>query len=223
MNENKNPAQIMNEKLCNIQAELKAPKSKTNEFAKYKYRSCEDILEAVKPHLRKYGCVLTLNDELVEMAGRVYIKATAKISDGIATIETHAFAREPEDKKGSDQAQVTGASSSYARKYALSGLLCIDDNKDPDTNEWQEEKTAREQQRPKKDSHADYWSAQQPETITPPVGPICTECGRPITAHEKWTAETIADWSKKNTGSQKCWDCISTKYSRKKEENTNAQ
>lgn len=226
--ENKTPAQALYEKLCSIQVELNAPKSKTNTFGKYNYRSAEDILEAVKPHLKKNGVVLTITDDLVEMAGRVYIKATAKLSDGIAVIETQAFAREPEDKKGSDQAQVTGASSSYARKYALSGLFCIDDNKDPDTNEWREEKNAKAQknQQGPKDTHEQYWNEQQSVIEPPPPParsiPTCTDCGRPITAHGKWKVETIAKWSQDKLGSVKCWDCISKYAKNKEEENTNA-
>ena len=212
--ENKTPAQSLTDKLCNIQAELNAPKSKTNTFGKYKYRSCEDILEALKPHLKKNGVILTITDDLVEMAGRVYIKATAKISDGIAIIETHACAREPEDKKGSDQAQVTGASSSYARKYALSGLFCIDDNKDPDTNEWQEEKSAKAQGAA--DTHEKYWNEPTPAPAAPSI-PTCTDCGKPVTAHGKWKVQTIASWSQEKLGSVKCWDCIS-KYAKNTEE-----
>lgn len=216
--ENKTLGQSITEKLCNIQAELNVPKSKTNTFGKYNYRSAEDILEGVKPHLKKNGVVLTITDDLVEMAGRVYIKATAKLSDGIAIIETQAFAREPEDKKGSDQAQVTGASSSYARKYALCGLFCIDDNKDPDTNEWQEEKNARagKNQQKKEDSHAAYWNEPEPAPDAPSI-PTCTDCGRPITGHGKWKPETITQWSLKNIGKELCWDCIS-KYAKNTEE-----
>lgn len=216
--ENKTPAQSLTDKLCDIQAELNAPKSKTNTFGKYKYRSCEDILEAVKPHLKRNGVVLTITDDLVEMAGRIYVKATAKISDGITTIETQAFAREPEDKKGSDQAQVTGASSSYARKYALCGLFCIDDNKDPDTNEWQEEKNARtEENQPKA-----YWNEPTPAPAAPRI-PTCTDCGKPVTAHGKWKVQTIANWSQEKLGSVKCWDCISKYAKNTEEEEKNAQ
>lgn len=216
--ENKTPAQSLTDKLCDIQAELNAPKSKTNTFGKYKYRSCEDILEAVKPHLKRNGVVLTITDDLVEMAGRIYVKATAKISDGITTIETQAFAREPEDKKGSDQAQVTGASSSYARKYALCGLFCIDDNKDPDTNEWQEEKNARtEENQPKA-----YWNEPTPAPAAPSI-PTCTDCGKPVTAHGKWKVQTIANWSQEKLGSVKCWDCISKYAKNTEEEEKNAQ
>jgi hypothetical protein len=113
--------------LAAIQAALRAPKGQTNTFGKYKYRSCEDILEAVKPLLN--GRALTLSDEIVEVGGRVYVKATAQF-EGISVT---AFAREQEMKKGMDEAQITGAASSYARKYALNGLFLIDDNKDADT------------------------------------------------------------------------------------------
>ena len=121
--------------LAAIQAELKAPKSQFNKFGGYKYRKAEDILEAVKPLLKKYGCNLTCTDDLLLIGDRYYIKATATlicIEDGSA-FSTTAFAREEEEKKGMDGSQVTGASSSYARKYALNGLLCIDDTADSDT------------------------------------------------------------------------------------------
>ncbi len=117
-----------------IQSELKAPKGQTNKFGGYSYRSAEDILEAVKPLLNKYNCFLTVSDEIVEVGGRVYVKATATVheshSDPIAS--TTAFAREAEVKKGMDDAQITGSASSYARKYALNGLFAIDDTKDAD-------------------------------------------------------------------------------------------
>lgn len=122
-------------KLNAIQSALKAPKSQYNEFGKYKYRKAEDILESVKPLLAKNGCTLTCTDELVLIGDRYYIKATATITaieDG-SSVSTTAFAREEEEKKGMDGSQVTGASSSYARKYALNGLLCIDDTADSDT------------------------------------------------------------------------------------------
>lgn len=122
--------------LIEIQKELKAPKGQYNSFGKYKYRSAEDILEAVKPLLHKYGCQLTLSDEIVLIGDRYYVKATATITDGAEVITTNAYAREDLDKKGMDQAQVTGSVSSYARKYCLSGLLLIDDQKDPDTDEY---------------------------------------------------------------------------------------
>lgn len=123
----------IHEKLVAIQSELKAPKSQTNTFGKYKYRSCEDILEAVKPLLKEQNLVLTISDEIVEVGGRVYVKATAKLSEMDMHILVTAFARESLDKKGMDDAQITGSASSYARKYALNGLFLIDDTKDADT------------------------------------------------------------------------------------------
>ena len=121
--------------LLNIQSELKAPKNQFNQFGKYYYRNCEDILEAVKPLLKKEGCTLYIQDEIVKIDDRYYVKAKVtlvNIESG-ETISTTAYAREEESKKGMDSSQVTGASSSYARKYALNGLFCIDDTKDSDT------------------------------------------------------------------------------------------
>ena len=123
----------MNEKLIKIQTELKAPKNQKNNFGGYNYRSCEDIFEAVKPLLKENGLTLRLTDELVNIGERYYIKATAILSDGTDTIENIAYAREEETKKGMDGSQITGASSSYARKYALNGLFLIDDVKDSDS------------------------------------------------------------------------------------------
>ena len=122
-------------KLKEIQQNLKAPKGRTNTFGKYKYRSCEDILEAVKPLLG--DCTLTLSDELVVVGERYYVKATATLIVGEEVYQTTAFARESEEKKGMDDSQITGTASSYARKYALNGLFLIDDNKDADTDEFQ--------------------------------------------------------------------------------------
>ena len=123
------------EALINIQSELKANKSQYNSFGKYYYRSCEDILEALKPLLKKYNATLYISDDVVEVGGRVYVKATATIHDGKEYISVSAFAREPESRKGMDDAQVTGATSSYARKYCLNGLFAIDDAKDADADE----------------------------------------------------------------------------------------
>lgn len=120
------------EKMGAVQAALKAPKGQENKFGGYRYRSCEDIMEAVKPLLKEQGLVLTVSDEMVTVGERYYVKATAAITDGEAEKEVTAYAREPEGRKGMDEAQVTGSSSSYARKYALNGLFCIDDTKDPD-------------------------------------------------------------------------------------------
>lgn len=120
------------EKLNLIQTKLKAPKGQYNSFGKYHYRSCEDVLEGVKPLLEETKTILTISDELVNIGDRYYIKATASLFDGEDSIEVTGFAREEESKKGMDGSQVTGASSSYARKYALNGLFAIDDTKDSD-------------------------------------------------------------------------------------------
>ena len=122
------------QKLQGIQSSLKAPKGQTNKFGGYRYRSAEDILEALKPLLGEWGCSLGIQDEMVEGGGRVYVKASANIidNDSESVLSTTAFAREAEVKKGMDDAQITGSASSYARKYALNGLFAIDDTKDPD-------------------------------------------------------------------------------------------
>ena len=127
--------------LVKIQAELKAPKNQTNSFGKYKYRSAEDIVEAVKPILNKYGTALVISDEVVQVGDRIYIKATATLLDGTDdSISVSGWAREEEVKKGMDAAQITGSTSSYARKYALNGLFAIDDTKDADaTNDYKDE------------------------------------------------------------------------------------
>lgn len=122
------------EKLNKIQTELKAPKGQMNKFGGYKYRSCEDILESVKPLLDKYKAVLVISDELIQVGERYYIMATATLYDteSEGKVLNQALAREEEVKKGMDSSQITGAASSYARKYALNGLLAIDDTKDSD-------------------------------------------------------------------------------------------
>lgn len=116
--------------LAKIQRELKAPKGQTNKFGGYKYRSAEDILEALKPLLGE--CVLTITDNVMQVGERYYVQATATITNGGTSRSVTGWAREPEDKKGSDASQITGAASSYARKYALNGLFAIDDTKDAD-------------------------------------------------------------------------------------------
>lgn len=122
----------MLEILNKIQCELKAPKTQMNKFGGYAYRSCEDILEAVKPLLQKYEAVLTIGDEIIAVADRIYVKATATLKGKDGEVGVSAYAREPASKKGSDESQITGAASSYARKYALNGLFAIDDAKDAD-------------------------------------------------------------------------------------------
>ncbi len=146
-----------------IQNELKAPKGQRNNFGKYNYRSCEDILEAVKPLCAKHGCLLTITDELLLIGDRFYIKATATV---ITADEENrhvdwehsvsAFAREPESKKGMDVSQITGSASSYARKYALNGLFCIDDTKDADS---MDNSTEAQEQAPQ--------PQEKPKQITP--------------------------------------------------------
>ena len=138
----------LHEKLLAIQTKLKAPKGQYNSFGKYSYRSAEDILEAVKPLNAEHGVLLTITDEIKEVGGRIYVVATATVSDGTDELKVSAFAREPENKKGMDDSQITGATSSYARKYALNGLYAIDDNKDADTDEHnqQQENAPKKQQ-----------------------------------------------------------------------------
>ena len=120
------------EKLAGIQEVLKAPKGQRNDFNHFNFRSCADIVEAVKPHLK--GAILTLSDDVVAVGDRVYVKATATLSIGSESLFTTAFAREAVSKKGMDDSQITGTASSYARKYALNGLFAIDDTKDADSN-----------------------------------------------------------------------------------------
>lgn len=125
------------EKVVTIQTELKAPKGQFNKFGNYKYRSLEDINEALKPLLAREQLQLTVSDELVLIGDRYYVKATATISDSDGNyVEVHGYARESKDKKGMDDSQITGTASSYARKYAMNGLFLIDDTKDADTDEY---------------------------------------------------------------------------------------
>lgn len=174
------------EKLGAIQQALKAPKSEYNDFGKYKYRTAEGILESVKPLLAENKCVLLLKDGIETAEGRVYIKATAQFFDAEAPetyIEVTAFAREEESKKGMDASQVTGAASSYARKYALNGLFCIDDNKDSDfTN-----------QTPK-GGEPDETRSQASDF------PFCQECGARID-------ERVRKYSVGKFGVALCRDC----------------
>lgn len=120
-------------KLAAIQSRLKAPKNQYNSFGKYKYRSCEDILEALKPLANEQGCTITIEDSPIMVGEWHYIQATATLSDGYNSKSVKAYARESETKSGMDSSQITGTASSYARKYALNGLFAIDDTKDADT------------------------------------------------------------------------------------------
>lgn len=186
----------INEKLIQIQAKLKAPKDKTNNFGGYKYRSCESILEAVKPLLKTVGCTLTISDSIAETGGRIYVMARAELSDGESSVITTAFAREPESKKGMDEPQITGTASSYARKYALNGLFAIDDTKDADTDEYQKQ-TAQPKEK------------QQAQT----KALICADCGGEITqvveGGSQFSARAVAEKTRKRFGRCLCWNCAS--------------
>jgi hypothetical protein len=128
----------ISEQLLEIQSNLKVPKGQYNSFGKYNYRSCEDILEAAKPLLLKAGLTLTLDDKVEQVGSHAYIQATATLTNSEKqTISNHGYAREAETKKGMDDSQITGTTSSYARKYALNGLFLIDDTKDADSDEYQ--------------------------------------------------------------------------------------
>ena len=154
-------------KLQKIQGEMKAPKNLYNSFGKYKYRNAEGICEAFKPFGEKYKVALFLTDAVEEIGGRVYIRATANLIDTEATeqpmlVSVTALAREAADKKGMDDAQVTGATSSYARKYALNGLFLLDDTKDPDTEEYQDKEERKEvKQNPEQRAEAAYPSRDE--------------------------------------------------------------
>lgn len=163
----------INEKLVCIAAQLKAPKGQYNSFGKYSYRSCEDILEAVKPILVEYVCSLSLSDSVEVVGERYYIKATATLTDAESgeSCSVSAYAREPEQKKGMDEPQITGTASSYARKYALNGLFCIDDNKDPDSDEYQ--RTTQQRGEPDRRARADE------STI------VCPVCGKEVKPQKK--------------------------------------
>lgn len=143
--------------LIEIQSKLKAPKSQFNKFGNYNYRNQEDILEALKPLLKENGCHLIVSDELVIVGERIYIKATATISKENISISAIGFAREDEQIKGMSTAQITGSTSSYARKYALNGLFCIDDNKDDDNTNThgKDEKQVESKEQPKKEFKQD--------------------------------------------------------------------
>lgn len=179
-------------KLMMIQKELKAPKGQYNSFAKYNYRSCEDILEAVKPLCIKNNATLLLNDAVQEVSGRFYVVATATLIDTESgdSVSANAYAREPQDKKGMDDSQITGMASSYARKYALNGLFCIDDTKDADTDE-----VKRQDQKPVKNGEV-----------------ICESCGIPIKGVTfqgiRYSPYDIADKSIDRYGKRLCWGCM---------------
>lgn len=143
------------ESLSQIQVELKVPKGRKNTFGNYTYRNAEDILETAKPICNKHGCLLTVFDEIVQIGDRFYVKATARLQDFAGeSVFTTAFARESETKKGMDESQITGTASSYARKYALNGLFCIDDAKDADTYQKEQEASKKKLERQEKEKTA---------------------------------------------------------------------
>lgn len=185
-------------RVSNLQMELKAPKGQMNKFGGYRYRSCEDILEAVKPLLHKYGMVLTVSDDLMQFDSRYYICATATLRDTESGefITNSAYAREAETKKGMDESQITGTASSYARKYALNGLFCIDDTKDADTDEY----TAR---------------TQNTASEKKPTGYACAECGTSIEDYfdgkDTIPAAAMAKRSREKYGSVLCVKCARKK------------
>lgn len=190
------------DKLLRIQTQIKAPKNMYNSFGKYKYRNAEGILEAVKPYLAQEGCVLTLSDEIELIGGYVYVRATAKITDCTdgQSVAVCASARESQDKKGMDDSQMTGTASSYARKYALNGLLLLDDTKDADTDEYTQERKAR----------------RSPGEKSPKAGNAeaigCAQCGADIRdvvkkGGETWAAADVAMYSQKRFGRPLCASC----------------
>lgn len=182
-------------KLTCIAASLKAPKGQYNSFGRYNYRSCEDILEAVKPLLVEYACSLSLSDTVDLIGDRYYIKATATLTDAESgeQLSVTAYAREPEQKKGMDEPQITGTASSYARKYALNGLFCIDDTKDPDTDEYYNQ-TGKSTAKGKKDDRI-----------------ICSVCGQEVKSQKKYAEDGSVVEVPAKTVYEKCgymcWDC----------------
>lgn len=148
------------QKLQAVQFAMKAPKNLYNSFGKYNYRNAESILEAFKPYGKEYGLALIVSDEVVEIGGRVYVKASAMlydVNDGAQHIENTAYARESDEKKGMDASQITGTASSYARKYALNGLFLLDDTKDADSDEYHRQTT----EQPKKSEKVNEANAKQ--------------------------------------------------------------
>lgn len=200
-------AKTLQQKLIEIQAELKAPKSQFNKFGGYNYRNCEDILEAVKPLCAKHEIVPLLSDEIVMIGDRFYIKATAKVTDGKDEIATTAFARESKDKKGMDESQITGSASSYARKYALNGLFCIDDTKDADfmdNSQSNKQQQPKPQQQPPKEAHVkgyDEFVALQKTKKVPPAEItkyIATEFKKPkLALLDAFEMVAALEWLKK--------------------------
>ena len=192
-------------RLLEIQQKLKAPKGQYNSFGGYKYRNCEDILEAVKPLLKEHGLVLLFNDDLLNIGARYYVKATVSLVDvekKELIAHTSASAREEETKKGMDGSQITGASSSYARKYALNGLFAIDDTKDSDTTNThgKENKTAK---KPQIDD-IDLANALLDEEIERQTKEnVCADCGAEV-------SQQVAEYSQSKYGKKLCMKCQKT-------------
>ena len=202
------------EKLSKIQRELHAPKNQRNNFGNYKYRSCEDICEALKPLLEKEKLSVTLQDSIFFCEGRFYIQATATLHDSEgASVSTTAFAREEESKKGMDGSQVTGAASSYARKYALNGLFLIDDNKDADaTNTHGKEAPKEEKKEAPKEAPKAPKEDEYPFVYAPDGYMYCENCKGLINAvqgrnGQKIFPKEVARIAFKATGHQLCAEC----------------
>ena len=178
----------LQEALIAIQKKLKAPKDLYNKFGNYNYRSAESILEAVKPLLAENGVLLTITDELVMIGTRYYVKSIAMAQKGGETMCGIGYAREDDSKKGMDGSQVTGASSSYARKYALNGLFLIDDTKDADTDEYhnQQEKAPKQQPKPSQPKLKPY----------PPIDPEAELLAEQEANNCNTSAELTAVWNK---------------------------
>ncbi len=195
----------VNKALIAVQAALNVPKSTYNSYGKYYYRNAEDIVEAAKPLCIANGLLLTLSDDVVQVGERTYVKATAAVVDSETgeRVETTAFARESDKgKNGMDESQVTGSTSSYARKYALNGLFAIDDNKDADDEACT---TAAKPKLNKKPDNEKKKADNSADKSTFKV--ICTNCKKEIVASGKMTAETIVDRSLQKFGKIMCYDC----------------
>lgn len=234
-------AMTLYEKLGVIQQELNAPKTQYNNFGKYSYRSCEDILQAVKPLLAKTKTALILSDSITGFDGRFYISAKATLIDqeSNVTIDVEAYAREDETKKGMDGSQITGAASSYARKYALNGLFAIDDNKDSDT-------TNDGQPVPKPREAPKQPAAQDPVPTAPPQAPrqrrqapppdvypdpmeaedgyyYCKDCGQVIAGKklqngQQLSPKEVAILGIQNCGDQLCYSCGAARMKARQQE-----
>lgn len=190
-------------KLMSTQTSLKANKTQFNDFGKYNYRSCEDILEALKPILAMNQLTVTLSDQIQQIGNRVYIQATATVTDAETgeSVSVTAYAREEESKKGMDASQVTGAASSYARKYALNGLFAIDDCKDSDaTNTHGKEEPKKEPESPK----------AEPKAESPKF--VCEKCNAVLKPYmvdgKSYSVRQHAEGSRKKFGHLYCIDCI---------------